>query len=146
MTVLRQRMIDDLHLRGYAERTGEAYVAAVGRVAQHYHSAPDHLDEAQLRGYLLYLTRERKLARASFTQTLCGLRFCSEHTLGRQWTILEVTRPLRRRGVEPLSPFLFRTASSIRPAKSIAAAADSMRMAARTSEPFAGIQRAPCAR
>jgi len=38
------------------------------------------------------------------------------------------------------------TASSIRPAKSIGAAADSMPMAARTSEPFAGIQRAPCAR
>jgi hypothetical protein len=27
MTALRQRLIDDLHLRGYAERTLESYVA-----------------------------------------------------------------------------------------------------------------------
>jgi hypothetical protein len=53
---------------------------------------------------------------------------------------------LRRRGVELLSPVLVPYGFVYQAAKSIAAAADSMPMAARTSEPFAGIQRAPCAR
>jgi site-specific recombinase XerD len=97
MTALRQRLIDDLHLRGYAERTVETYVAVVARLAQHFHAAPDQLSEAQLRAYLLHLTRERKLARSSFTQTLCGLRFFYEQTLGRRWTILDVARPKRDR-------------------------------------------------
>lgn len=97
MTGLRQRLIDDLHLRGYAERTVETYVAVVARLAHHYHRAPDRLTEVELRDYLLYLTRERKLARASFTQALCGLRFFYEQTLGRRWTILDIARPQRDR-------------------------------------------------
>lgn len=97
MTALRQRLIDDLHLRGYAERTVETYVAVVARLAQHFHAAPDQLTEAQLREYLLHLTRERKLARSSFTQALCGLKFFYEQTLGRHWTILDVARPKRNR-------------------------------------------------
>ena len=97
MTALRQRLIDELHLRGYAERTVETYVAVVARLAQHFHTAPDQLSEAQLRDYLLYLTRERQLARSSFTQALSGLRFFYEQTLGRRWTILDVARPKRDR-------------------------------------------------
>jgi len=40
MTALRQRLIDDLHLRGYAERTVESYVAVVARLARHFRAAP----------------------------------------------------------------------------------------------------------
>jgi len=69
----------------------------VARLAQHFHAAPDQLTEAQLREYLLHLTRERKLARSSFTQALCGLKFFYEQTLGRRWTILDVARPKRDR-------------------------------------------------
>lgn len=97
MNALRQRLTEDLQLRGYAERTVESYVAVVARLAQHYGRAPDRLTEAELREYLLYLTRERKLCRASFTLTLCGLRFFYEQTLGRRWTILDVARPQRDR-------------------------------------------------
>jgi integrase/recombinase XerD len=97
MTVLRQRLIDDLHLRGYAERTVETYVAVVARLARHFHAAPDQLSEAQLRDYLLHLTRERKLARSTVTQVLSGRRFFYEQTLGRRWTILDIARPPRDR-------------------------------------------------
>src|SRR5437762_7968125 len=95
MTALRQRMIDDLRLRGYAERTVGAYVSAVARLAQHHHSAPDRLSEEQLRAYLLHLTSVRKLARPSLTVALCGIRFFYEQTLGRHWTILDIVRPKR---------------------------------------------------
>jgi hypothetical protein len=36
MTPLRQRMIEDVQLHGLAERTQEAYVAAVRQLAEHY--------------------------------------------------------------------------------------------------------------
>lgn len=95
MTVLRQRMIEDLHLRGYTERTVGAYVSAVARLAQYHRTAPDRLSEDQLRDYLVHLTSVRKLARPSLTVALCGIRFFYEKTLGRQWTILDVARPKR---------------------------------------------------
>lgn len=97
MTALRQRMIEDLRLRGYADRTVEAYVSAVARLAQFHHTPPDRLSEKQLRAYLLHLTTERRLARPSLMVALCGLRFFYEHTLKRPWGILDVARPKREK-------------------------------------------------
>lgn len=95
MTLLRQRMIHDLQLRGYADRTVEAYVSAVTQLAHFYHAAPDRLSEEQLREYLLHLSTVRKVASSSLTVALCGLKFFYEQTLGRHWNILEVARPKR---------------------------------------------------
>ncbi|MDP1858121.1 MAG: phage integrase N-terminal SAM-like domain-containing protein [Gemmatimonadaceae bacterium] len=49
MTPLRQRMTQDLQLRGYSDRTVEAYVRAVAQLAQFHHASPDRLCEAQIR-------------------------------------------------------------------------------------------------
>jgi integrase/recombinase XerD len=47
MTALRQKMIDDMQLRGFAERTQEAYLSAVRQLAKHYHKPPDQIDEEE---------------------------------------------------------------------------------------------------
>jgi site-specific recombinase XerD len=93
MTPLRQRLIEDLRLRGYADRTITTYVGVVARLADFYHAAPDGLTEEQLRTYLLQLSA--KLAPASVTQALSGLRFFYEQTLGRRWAILDLARAKR---------------------------------------------------
>jgi len=93
MTPLRQRLIEDLTLRGYAERTISTYVGVVARLADFYDAAPDGLTEEQLRTYLLHLST--KLAPASITQALSGLRFFYEQTLGRRWTLLDLARAKR---------------------------------------------------
>jgi integrase/recombinase XerD len=75
MTPLRQRMLDDLQLRGFSPRTQEAYVRAVHQLAAYFHRAPDALGEDELREYFLYLTNVKHFARASFTIALCGIKF-----------------------------------------------------------------------
>lgn len=49
MTPLRQRMIEDMQLRGLADRTQEAYVLAVRQLAEHYNKSPDQISEEELR-------------------------------------------------------------------------------------------------
>ncbi len=93
MTPLRQRMIDDLQLRGYAERTVEAYVRAVAQLARFYHASPDQLTEDQIRQYFLHLSTVQKVARGTLTIALCGIKFFYKDTLARQWTVLDVARP-----------------------------------------------------
>ncbi len=93
MTPLRQRMIQDLQLRGYSERTVEAYVRSVAQLARFYHASPDTLTEEQLRDYLLHLTTVQQVARGTHTIALCGLKFFYQQTLGREWTVLKVARP-----------------------------------------------------
>ena len=41
MTPLRQRMLDDMQLRGFVPNTQRAYVQAVQQFAQHYGKSPD---------------------------------------------------------------------------------------------------------
>jgi hypothetical protein len=53
MTPLRQRMIEDLRLRGYSPRTEEAYVHAAKQLAAHYRLSPEQITEAQLRDFFI---------------------------------------------------------------------------------------------
>lgn len=94
-TPLRQRMIDDLKLAGYSERTQEAYVACVRRLSEHYSRSPHRINEEELRRYFLYLKDERKLSRASITVALCGIKFFYQKTLQQQWSVFDIARPPR---------------------------------------------------
>lgn len=97
MTPLRQRMIEDMQLRGFSARTQECYVAAVRQLAKHYHRRPDQLTEEDLRQYFLYLANKKKVARATATIALCGIKFFYEQTLRQQWTTLRFVRPQREK-------------------------------------------------
>jgi len=93
MTALRQKMIEDMQLRGFAERTQEAYLSAVRQLAKHYHKPPDQIDEEELRGYFLFLKNEKHAARNTCTIALCGIKFFFQHTLGREWKTFDFLRP-----------------------------------------------------
>lgn len=95
MTPLRRRMLEDMQLQGFSARTQECYVAAVRQLAEHFHRGPDALTEEDLRQYFLYLANEKKVARATATIALCGIRFFFEQTLRRDWTTLRFVRPAR---------------------------------------------------
>ena len=95
MTPLRQRMLEDMQLRGLSARTQGSYVVAVRQLAEHFYTSPDCLSEEQLRQYFLYLANEKQVARATATIALCGIRFFFEQTLRREWTTLRFVRPAR---------------------------------------------------
>ena len=83
MSELRQRMDEAMRLRGFAPRTRESYLACVAALAKHYRCPPDQLEPAQLRGYLLHLIDDRKLAYSSVNQATCAMRFFFERVLER---------------------------------------------------------------
>jgi site-specific recombinase XerD len=86
-------MLEDMQLKGYSQRTQEAYSNAVRQLAAHFHRSPDLLTEEDLRQYFLYLTREKKVARATATIAICGIKFFFQTTLQRDWTVLGLVRP-----------------------------------------------------
>ena len=97
ITLLRQRMIDDLRLSGKGERTVEAYVRAVRQLAEHYWQSPDTLTEEQIRQYFLHIRNVKEYARATMTIALTGIKFFYEKTLAREWNVFGVIRPPRER-------------------------------------------------
>ena len=95
MTKLRQRMIEDMQLRGLSEKTQEGYLGAVRQLAEHYHKAPDQISEEELRQYFLYLKNERQVSHSSCTVALCGIKFFYVRTLRREWPTLALVRSPR---------------------------------------------------
>ena len=93
MTPLRQRMLEDLQLKGYAERSQEMYVRAVRQLAEHYGKSPDKITEEELRQYFLYCKNVKKWSRTASTIALCGIKFFYTHTLKREWSTLNFVRP-----------------------------------------------------
>lgn len=90
MSSLRQRMDDAMVLRGFAERTREAYLMCVRALAKYYRRPPDQLSVAELQAYLLYLITDKKLAYASVNQAACAFRFLFGEVLRQPTLCLEI--------------------------------------------------------
>lgn len=97
MTPLRQRMIEDMQLRGLSPKTQQAYVRTVRQLAEYYGQSPDQITEEELRQYFLYLKNEKQVSRSTCTVALCGIKFLYEHTLQRTWPTLSLVRSPREK-------------------------------------------------
>lgn len=97
MTKLRERMIEDMQLKGFSERTQECYMRSVRQLAQHYNKPPDQISEEELRKYFLHIKNVKKWKRATVTIALCGIKFFYTQTLERQWTLFDLVRPQREK-------------------------------------------------
>jgi integrase len=97
MTILRERMLQDMQLRGFSERTQECYLRSVRLLAQHFHKPPDQITEEELRKYFLYVKNVKKWKRATVTISICGIKFFYTQTLKRQWATFDLVRPKRER-------------------------------------------------
>jgi integrase/recombinase XerD len=93
MTPLRQRMIEDMQLRGLSPHTQRAYLQAIQHLALHYRKSPDQITDEELRRYFLYLRNQKRVARSTATLALCAIKFFFEHTLRQPWPSLELLRP-----------------------------------------------------
>jgi len=97
MTKLRERMLEDLQLRGYAKRTQGMYLRAVRKLAEHYGKSPDQITEEELRDYFLYVKNTLKWSRTASTIALCGIKFFYENTIKRDWPTLTFVRARREK-------------------------------------------------
>ena len=93
MTLLRQRMLEDLNIRNYASSTVECYVRSVAEFAKHFHQPPDKLGPEEIRAWQLFLLQEKRVKLSSYIQAVCGLRFFYGVTLNRKIEIERIPLP-----------------------------------------------------
>src|SRR5207253_10335864 len=93
MSELRDRMIRDMTVRGFAPRTHKAYIAAVVRLAKHYRRSPDQITNDEVQTYLAYLIQERKLSWSTCSQAANAFRFLYHVTLNHPRTAFHVPLP-----------------------------------------------------
>jgi integrase/recombinase XerD len=81
-TPLRQRMIEDMRMRKLEQKTQEAYIRAVCKLAAFLRRAPDSATVEDLRRFQLHLV-DRGTSPITLNATLTGLKFFFDVTLDR---------------------------------------------------------------
>jgi integrase/recombinase XerD len=94
MGALRQKMIDEMKLRNFSERTQQCYLSAVVGLVKHYRRSPDQLTQDEIRAYLLHL-KERGLSASSRNVAISGMKFFYHQILG--WNEKQLFIPPRKR-------------------------------------------------
>jgi site-specific recombinase XerD len=92
MGELKDKMKMDMELKNFSVRTIETYLSCVKKFAAYYSKSPKDLGQEDIRNYLHYLGKERKLATSSINQAHGALKFLYRTTLGRDWDSLNVPR------------------------------------------------------
>ena len=81
MPPLRQRMINDMTVRGLAENIKQPYLASVTGLARHDRRSPDQISAQKVQDYLIHLHEQRGLSWLSWKSCNC-VRFLHRITLG----------------------------------------------------------------
>ena len=105
MGQFRDRMDDELRLRGYSASTRDCYVRCVRNFVRHFMRPPDQLTLEHIRQYQLHLSRDRHVAWTSLNQVVCALRFFYREVLKTDWEVRHI--PYQKTGrklPEILSP------------------------------------------
>ncbi len=83
MTTLRGKMKDSMILRGFSAGTQKKYLYEVIKLHDYYQRSPAKLTQDEIKGYLLSLVSERKLAASTYNVSVHSLRFFYDMVLRR---------------------------------------------------------------
>jgi site-specific recombinase XerD len=97
MTPLRQRLLEELTLRGYSDKTKAAYVHAVACLAAHCGRSPDRILDEEARSYLVQLHTTGHKAASTLNVAVSGLRFFYRFVLRREFYHIERAMPRVKR-------------------------------------------------
>jgi site-specific recombinase XerD len=99
MTPLRQKLIDEIQLRGFSIHTQDSYLRSVAGLARFYHRSPDQIADEEIKAYLLHLLRIKKLAVSSIIVAVSALRFFYGQVLRRPTKAIEEALPRMKKPV-----------------------------------------------
>ncbi len=93
MTPLRQKLIDEIQLRGYSQSTQDNYVHWVAKLAQFYDRSPEKISDPEIKAFLVHLLRKLKLASSTLIVAVSALRFFFGKVLQRPTEAVEQALP-----------------------------------------------------
>jgi integrase/recombinase XerD len=92
---LKTKMIEDMQLRGYAERTQKSYLRAVRLLSNYWHLPPDTISEQQVREYFLYCKNDQGWSAATMRIAYSGIKFFYTVTLPMDWETIQLLKVKR---------------------------------------------------
>jgi integrase/recombinase XerD len=93
MSTLREKMLEDLQLRGITPRTQKKYIREVRDLANYFKKSPEELGEEEVKKYLVHLLEDRKLSTGTYKNYVAGIKFLYKTTLNREEVVEKIKYP-----------------------------------------------------
>jgi integrase/recombinase XerD len=93
MGALYDRMLQDLKLARYAERTQDDYLRCAKNFVTYFMLSPTQLGEAQIRAFLLHHIEDRGIGPAGHKKYVAALKFLYTRTLDRPEEVVRIPWP-----------------------------------------------------
>lgn len=93
MGAIRDRMIAELEMRGMSAATRRSYLTCCRLFVAHFMKSPEQLHAEDVRTFLLYMTRDRKVGAATVHVYISAIQFLYRHVLRRPDVIDDIPFP-----------------------------------------------------
>lgn len=97
MSALRNKMLQQMELKGYSKNTISTYIDCLVSLSKHYKTSPDLLSVDQIREYFHYKLTVEKLSKSWVNQTIGALKILYCEVLRRDWDDMAIPRPRREK-------------------------------------------------
>jgi len=94
---LKERMRQDLELRGLSKNTQKSYLKEAREFAKYFMRSPEELGSEEIREYLLYLLKVKKVSESTMKIAYSSLKYLYAVTLNRPWEIDRIPKIKRHK-------------------------------------------------
>lgn len=96
---IKDKMAQDMKLRGLSKSTQKSYLNSAKRFVTYYRRCPTQLGEDAIRGYCLHLQSELELSPTSLRAHISAIKFLYKHTLNRPEEVDKIPLPKLRKSL-----------------------------------------------
>jgi site-specific recombinase XerD len=89
---LQKKMVEDMQLRGYADRTQSSYSRAVRQLENYWHLPAEEISEQQVRDYFLYCKNAAGWSASTMRIAYSGIKFFYTTTLPMEWETIKLLK------------------------------------------------------
>jgi integrase/recombinase XerD len=93
MGLLREKMAEDLKLRGFSPITQASYLRYAQRFVDHYRRSPLKLGEREVRDFLLHMIKQERVSASTHVVCVASLKFLYGVTLKRPQVVQSIPYP-----------------------------------------------------
>ena len=97
MGKLKEQMLMEMELRNMSEKTIAAYLGHMVCFARHFDRSPDEMGEEEVRQYLYYLLKEKRVSWSNINIGYSALKFFYTRVLHRNWNVDHIPRPKKEK-------------------------------------------------
>ncbi len=93
MGAVKERMLSDLRLRGYSDRTVSEYLRCTRNFVKHYMVSPERLGNKEIRAFVVHLVEVKGASLEVQKMYVAGIKFLYRVTLGRAEEVADICWP-----------------------------------------------------